>query len=89
MQEVEFFKWLKGYVEITNGAQPSPEQWKVIVAKLNEPAKTGSGEGYCNPMQPIPAVRPPSNWEISRSGWPYPYTDRMHYDAYGTTGTKK
>lgn len=85
MQEVEFFKWLKGYVEITKGAHPSQEQWNIIVAKLTEPAKTGSSSS----IQPVPAVRPPSNWEISKSGWPYPQTDRMHFDAYGTVCTKK
>ncbi len=36
MDALQFAYWLRGYTEITNGAQPDATQWQIIQDHLNE-----------------------------------------------------
>lgn len=60
MTTEQFAYWLQGFVELTQGSQPTPEQWKSITehlqtvfVKVTEPVYKLTPDNYFRPRNPL------------------------------------
>lgn len=79
MNAQEFCYWLNGFVELTQGHQPTPEQWKSIVEHLRlvftkvtpEINKPKDGEpGYIDLQELLDRIKQNQPLQVPKPRWP-------------------